>query len=233
MTEMRTCGRCGAQQSTQARFCSTCGQPLPQTGAPAAYRPAGAPAPWTPPGYPPPPFAQFPPAQFGQRAATVYPSAQVQPAAYPAAVQASSARPTGIALLAVTEVVVAVVCLIVVREFLAAADWRFSYDETFWGIVDGAFLLAYLGCSVQGFLVARALWTMRQWSWLRANYLSLALVGTEIVSVGLWGMGTMDLVGFIAQGCVLVYLNMTPTRALFGRGPLVRFTPSGASDATP
>jgi energy-converting hydrogenase Eha subunit A len=133
---------------------------------------------------------------------------------------ADAARPLGIVILALTEVVVAVVGLFVVLDYAYSANWRFSYDEPIWGVLDGALALAYLSASVAGFALISGLWSLRPWTWLPAVRLSCSLIGLGALSVALWGLTPINLVGLTVQVGVLSYLNFGPVRALFGRPPL-------------
>lgn len=133
---------------------------------------------------------------------------------------ADAARPLGIAILTIVEVVVAVVGLYVVLDYAYWANWRFSYDEPVWGVVDGAIALAYAATSLTGFAIFSGLWSMRPWTWPVAVRLSCCLIGLEVLSVLLWGLTPIGLVGLIVQLGVLSYLNLGHVRGLFGRPPL-------------
>jgi hypothetical protein len=133
-------------------------------------------------------------------------------------------RPFGIAMLAIAEIVVGLVGLFVVYDYFWWLDWRFTYDGsagTFWGLVDGAFGVAYIATTVTAFSLVSRLWKMEAGAWLPANVLSLASIGLIMAAVLLWGSETLlDPIGVVAYLSMLVYLNLTHVRRLFGRAPL-------------
>jgi energy-converting hydrogenase Eha subunit A len=133
---------------------------------------------------------------------------------------ADDARPRGIAILAIVEVVVALVGFYVVLDYAYWANWRFSYDEPVWGVLDGALALAYLATSLTGLAIVSGLWSMKPWTWPTAIRLSCSLLGLGLLSVFLWGVTPIDLTGLTVQLGVLSYLNLAHVRGLFGRGPL-------------
>jgi hypothetical protein len=133
---------------------------------------------------------------------------------------AVAARPLGIVILTIVEVVVAVVGLYAVLEYAYWANWRFSYDEPVWGVVDGALALAYASASLTGFAIISGLWSMRPWTWPVAIRLSCSLIGLGVLAVLLWGLEPLGLLGLVVHLGVLSYLNLGHVRGLFGRGPL-------------
>jgi hypothetical protein len=133
---------------------------------------------------------------------------------------ADAARPLGIVILTIVEVVVAVVGVYVVLDYAYWAGWRFSYDEPVWGVVDSAIALAYASASLTGFAIISGLWSMRPWTWPVAIRLSWSLIGLGVVAVLLWGLEPFGLLGLVVQLGVLSYLNLGHVRGLFGRAPL-------------
>jgi len=130
-----------------------------------------------------------------------------------------AARPAGVAFLVIVEIVVAVIGLYVALDYAYWANWRFSYDESFWGLVDGAIALAYASASLTGFSIIRGLWSMRAWTWPVAVRVSFSLIGLGLLAVVLWGLDPFALLGIVVQLGVLSYLNLGQVRGLFGRGP--------------
>jgi hypothetical protein len=131
-----------------------------------------------------------------------------------------AARPDGISILAVFEVIIALVGLYVARDLAYWSNWGFSDDNIRAGVVDGAMALAYLATSITGFVVAWRLWSMRASAWWPAVVLNSALLGLILVGVILWGVETTDLLGIPVNLAVLWYLNQNGIRALFGRPPM-------------
>jgi hypothetical protein len=106
------------------------------------------------------------------------------------------------------------------------ANWRFSYEDAgmIWGVVDGAFGLAYIATTITAFSLVSRLWKLEAGAWLPANFLSLASIGLIGAAVLLWGVETMlDPIGIVGHLGVLTYLNLTRVRRLFGRAPLLTF----------
>jgi hypothetical protein len=132
---------------------------------------------------------------------------------------AMAARPLGVAFLAIVEIVVAVIGLYVALDYAYWANWRFSYDDSLWGIVDGAIALAYASASLTGFSIVTGLWSMRAWTWPVAVRVSFSLIGLGLLAVVLWGLTPFGLLGIVVQLGVLSYLNLGHVRGLFGRGP--------------
>ena len=119
----------------------------------------------------------------------------------------ATARPDGISVLAVFEVIVALVGLYVARDLAYWSNWGFSYDNFREGVVDGAMALAYLATSMTGFVVAWRMWSMRASAWWTAVLLNTALLGLILVGIVLWGVETTDLIGIPVNLGVLWYLN--------------------------
>ena len=132
---------------------------------------------------------------------------------------AMAGRPLGVAFLAIVEFVVAVVGLYVALDYARWANWRFSYDDPVWGVVDGAIALAYASASLTAFSIITGLWSMRPWTWPVAVRVSFSLIGLGLLAVVLWGLTPFGLLGIVVQLGVLSYLNLGQVRGLFGRGP--------------
>jgi hypothetical protein len=133
---------------------------------------------------------------------------------------AGAVRPSGITILAMVEVVIALVGLYVARDLAYWSDWGFSYDNVRQGVVDGVVALAYLATSITGFVVAWRLWCLRPAAWSTAIVLSSALIGLDVLAIFLWGVETTDLLGIAVHLTVIWYLNLNHVRALFGRPPM-------------
>jgi hypothetical protein len=127
-----------------------------------------------------------------------------------------SVRPFGIAVVAIVEIVVAIVGLFVVFDLLywSAVSGYYGESETGLDLVMG---LGYLATSIAGFVIARGLWSLRSAAWPAACVLCLVLAGFDLISVVEWGVTGLDLVGLAVHLSVLAYLNTNTVRALFGR----------------
>lgn len=220
MTDVTVCGRCGAVSRAGTSFCFGCGGSLTANTS-AGVSPGAPPAPYAPvptvSAVPP----QFPPPQFPQPAFTQFAPRPGYNAAGP--VPNAAARPTGITILAVAEVVTAVIAGLVAIDLLRWANWRFSYDDSGWALLDGAMGVAYVATSLTAFAVARGIWFVQPWAWKRACIVSLSLLGLIVVSVFVWGLTGLDILGVIGQTSILVYLSLSSVRALFGRSPTTLF----------
>jgi hypothetical protein len=132
----------------------------------------------------------------------------------------SPARPLGLTILTVAEIVIAVVNLAFARAFYIWAGLDFGANATGTGILDAAFTLVYFSGAVCGFTVARLVWNGRRSAWPMANLLSIGMLAAIGVAILAWGVSGTDPLGIGAHAAVLVYLNLPATRILFGRRPL-------------
>jgi hypothetical protein len=195
--EMSVCVRCGGQLQPGAQFCPRCGM----NQVPTWLAPGSAPS-----------FAGV----AGPAGAT-YPVSATAPMSTPAA---AVDRPFGIAMLAIAEIIVAIVSVYVVREYWVWVDYRFSNDNSFLGAFDVAMGLGYAVAAVYGFRLAPRLWRMESAAWQPAVLLSAGLAGLALVDVILWGVQGSDLLGIGGNLTLIAYLNMTHVRRVFGRPPL-------------
>ena len=129
-----------------------------------------------------------------------------------------AARPIGIAILTIVEIVIGIVGLSVVVDLLYWANISNYYQEAEAGL-DLVMGLAYIATSVAGFAVARRLWSMRSEAWIQACLLSIILIGFDVFSVFEWGVTGLDIIGLTVHLSVLAYLNLNSVRGLFGRPP--------------
>jgi hypothetical protein len=143
------------------------------------------------------------------------PAAQMRAAGEP--------KPFGILAVSVFVAITSLVGLYVALDYAYWSNWNFSYDDFGRGMLDGAFALAYVITSVYGFTTTPKLWAVNSWCWPTANMLAAAWFGLNLLGIVLWGMTPLSMVGLVAISAILVYLNLTPTRAMFGRGPLATF----------
>jgi hypothetical protein len=131
---------------------------------------------------------------------------------------ATTRRSTGISMLVAVEIVIALVGLWFVVDSLYWTAYSTYYGAAEAGL-DMATALAYLSTAVAGFVLARGLWTMKPWAWPMAGVLSIVLLGFDVLSVFIWGVTVLDLIGVAAHLSVLYYLNTNAVRSLFGRPP--------------
>jgi hypothetical protein len=220
LTNVTVCGKCGAVSLAGVSFCFACGGSL-TSNVPAGVSPGQPPTPYAPvppvsavpPQFPPP---QFAPTPFGQFA---------PPSGYNAAgpVPNAAARPTGITILAVAEVVTAVITLLVAIDLLRWAYTDFYYDDFKWVVIDGGLGLVYGAVSLTAFSVARGIWFVQPWAWKKAGIVSLSLLGIVVASVFAWGPTGLDLFGVVGQMSILAYLSLSSVRVLFGRSATTLF----------
>jgi len=129
----------------------------------------------------------------------------------------AGARPVGISLLAIVELAIGLVGLTVVYDYLYWADYGITFDGIASSGLDVAMGLVYLATSVAAFVMASGLWAQRASVWGQAALLSFLMIGLDIVSVLLWGVTGLDIVGLVVHASVLVYLNQNSVRRVFGR----------------
>jgi hypothetical protein len=200
LTEVSVCRLCGAVSRAGTSFCFACGGSL-TPNAPAGVSPVPPSLQLPPPQFAPPPFAQFAPPP-GYNAAGPVPNA--------------AARPTGITILAVAEVVTAVIAMLVAIDLLRWAYTDFYYDDFKWVVIDGGLGLVYGATSLTAFSVARGIWFVQPWAWKKACIVSWSLLGIIVASVFAWGMTGLDVFGVIGQTSILACLSLSSVRVLFG-----------------
>jgi hypothetical protein len=128
---------------------------------------------------------------------------------------AARVRPTGITLLAIFEVVIAVAGLLVALEAAYWANDDFSNANPGWGVVEVALGTAYLLTATTGFLVASRLWSLRPSAWSAAIVLCGALMSLNLLSAAIWGLTAADLIGVVLELSLIWYLNREHVRELF------------------
>jgi len=209
LTNVVVCGQCRAVSQAGTSFCFACGGSLTaNTQMAAPVQPPAQYAPQYAPQFTPPPLPYMPPSYAptgGYNAAGPVPNA--------------AARPTGITILAVAELVTAVITLLVAIDLLRWAYSDFYYDDFKWAVIDGALGLVYGAISLTAFSVARGIWFVQPWAWKKAGIVSLSLLGIVVASVLAWGPTGLDLFGVVGQTSILAYLSMSSVRVLFGRSP--------------
>jgi hypothetical protein len=205
LTEMTVCGRCGARSSAGAKFCCVCGQSLISNGQtvvpPGQSGPSGGLS--APPWYPDAGPQSAPPVGYNPGGPS----------------ETGAARPFGILALTIVEIVVGLVGLGVAVDLLRWANYGLFYQDTGEVALDLVMGLAYLSTSLVAFDVARGVWFMRPWAWMRACLLSVVLLGLIVFSVFPWGIDTLDIIGAVAHLAVLAFLNTNSIRGLFSRSP--------------
>jgi hypothetical protein len=198
LPEESVCAGCGTRSPLTAQFCHVCGLLLaPLTPVPTAA-PAGWPAQPSPTGGPPVPGYG---GSAGQSTTT-------------------PGRPTGIAVLAVVELVTCLVVLFVIYDFGYWANWEFTYGDVGWGAVDALMAVGWAAVAGTAVMAASRLWSMQASAWRLAVGLAVGMISLMAVSTLLWSPSPSDFVGATAQLCGLAYLNLSHVRPLFGRRPL-------------
>jgi hypothetical protein len=129
-------------------------------------------------------------------------------------------RPLGIAFLTVVEAAIGCVVFLVALDLFRCVYYAIDYQDTGELGLDLVMGLGYFAASVALFGVAREIWSMRHWVWMRACLLNIGLIGLILVSVIPWGLNTLDVVGIVANGSALVCLNVNAMRRIFGRSPI-------------
>lgn len=131
-----------------------------------------------------------------------------------------SAKPVEILFVAAVEIVIALVGFYVAYDLFTWVNWGINYGDGSEVLLDLVVGVAYFATSSLMFGAVRGLWSLRAWAWTRAFLLNILLFGMIIACVIPWGLNTMDIMGLIANSVMLVCLNLTSTRKLFGRPPL-------------
>lgn len=244
MTGSSSCPTCGTAQIPNALFCVKCGGklagvpvgPPAAPEAPAWSQPPPAPEPpaWSqpvppaaamPPAAPvPPPWSQpvpqavaAPPAWSQPRAGFQGPPGQ--PYGVPVQPGAGVARPTGIAILAILEVVGGVLGLVAAKALFDYADLR-----NYWYGAGSGGAAQFIGlCSAAGavaaFVLAWGLWSIRPWAWLLGCILSAVSAGFALLSLTGGGDVASAAINIGVDAAVLYYLNTNQIRAIFGHPP--------------
>jgi len=139
--------------------------------------------------------------------------------------RAAATRPFGVVVLVVVEVVTALICLSVAADFWYWFGWRARFDEMDWAAVDLGMAVGYLAIAGGGAAVAWRLWSMRKDAWPAAIALSVGVLAITVAAGIIWEFEARSILGLVVHTGAIGYLNLTPTRALFGRGPLVAGAP--------
>ena len=254
MGDAMFCPNCGTRQEGLPKFCFACGQDLaaivakrgsavtPAPSAPAAPGPADAPTPVflapppvaphpvAPPPPPAPPAWSVPSNQTQFQAPSPYPMPGGHPGyVAPGHAGTFGARPTGIAIIAILEVVGGVLGLWGALVLFGAHDLEYYYG---YGDSTNYQLLALVSAAgaAAAFALAWGLWELRPWAWMlgvglcivsAAVYLLIAFVvhGDTLVSAAI-NVGV--------DAAVLYYLNLNSIRAIFGRPPTTLLQPQPA-----
>ena len=155
-------------------------QPRPGSDEPAAE-------PMTPPPASTPPPATTPP----------------PPTTSTTAPAGTSARPTGVTVLAVLAAIGGVLLLLGALALLATVP--------LFGIVSLALAILYLG-------LAYGLWTLQPWAWMLGVGLSIVSIVLSILQV-IQGQTTIvsAIISIAISGVILYYLYTPPVKAAFGR----------------
>ena len=217
MTDAIPCPGCGDPVGPNARFCATCGRPVAAAAPPAVPIPS-----WNPPAasYGQVLSAGGPPSIFSAAPA-------IQPVIQPT-MTAGAAKPFGMLMLAVFVAGTAAVGLWTAWDYGYWANWSLSDDEFLWALVDGGFALCYLITSVYGFAVTPRLWRLQPAAWPTANLLAGGWLLLDLIGIALFGLQGLSVVGLVVIGGTWAYLNLTSTRALFGRKPLGLLVPAAS-----
>jgi hypothetical protein len=158
-----------------------------------------------------------PPAQPWYGAAG--PNAAPQPGYKAGSSAIVAARPTGIVILTIVEILIGLGGLYVAHDLLGWAYVSNYYQDSEAMGVELVMGFAYLATVIPAFVIAWGLWSMRPWARIAACLLSFVLLGFEVVNVVAWGVEILDIIGLITYLTVLAYLNLNSVRALFGRSP--------------
>jgi hypothetical protein len=210
---MPTCRACGAASPDDARYCPTCGSPFA-----AALQPA-PPAPPTPPAWGAPPAPSLPPA----------PPAPMPTMPGPA--QPLRARPLGISILAVLDLLACVVLLLFGLVLAVAGPFIGSDPELQQqiaqdfpgglGAMFGALLMVFgavliVLALVLG-LVGWGLWQGRGWAWTLT--VALEFIGLAAGLVQLVGLRDASaIVGLAINAFILWYFLQPGVKRWFGKG---------------
>jgi hypothetical protein len=241
VSDASTCWRCGADSPLGSQFCSACGQDLRATPAVPAAQPAQVSAGFWPPLSPGGPPSMFPPAP-AHFAVTGFSGSGGLPGAVSGAsagagapagtagtpgIAAGEPRPFSVLVLSLMIAGASVIGALLAWEYFRWANWRFSYDEVAWGLVDGAFAAAYAITAVYGLMITPRLWNYQPFAWKTANQLTAAWLGLDLLAIVIWTGDTKSFVGGALLVGMLFGLNLTSVRALYGRGTPTTPGPQG------
>ena len=200
--------------------------PAAPSAAPAA---AVTPPAWSqPPAAPPAPSAAVTPPSWSQQRGVTQPGPYGAPPPPPGYYPGGQPhplvqRPTGIAILAILEVVGGVLCLLVAKALFDYADAVNRVNDYYGtaGDAGGAQFagVAYLAASVASFVAAWGLWSIRPWAWLLGCALAAISVASAVLSLANHGDAVWVVINIGVNAGALYYLNINEIRALFGRPP--------------
>jgi hypothetical protein len=137
-------------------------------------------------------------------------------------------RPTGVAILAILEVVGGVLGLWGAKLLLDYADWH----KAWYGTADNYQILGLASAAgaIAAFVLAWGLWSIRPWAWLLGCALSIIGAVFAVLSLASGGgdSAASALINIVVDGAVLYYLNLNSIWALFGRPPTTLLQPQTA-----
>ena len=142
----------------------------------------------------------------------------------------ATARPTGITILAVLEVIGGVLGLWGGKLILDVVDARNYYFGD--GGTYQLFGLASIAGAICAFVLAWGLWELRPWAWMLGVALCLATGAINLlVALVVNGNDTIfsSALNVGIDAAILYYLNLNSTRAIFGRPPTTMLQPAPGS----
>jgi len=127
-------------------------------------------------------------------------------------------RPTGVAVLAILQIIIGVVdiltgvLLLVAGATLAIIGFGMSAAFAFMLIPLSIVLFAFGAIS---FILAYGLWMGRQWGWISSTI--LAAIGLALGVLSLLGGELASVATIVIEAIILIYLSTYNVRAFFGR----------------
>jgi hypothetical protein len=138
-----------------------------------------------------------------------------------------AARPTGITILAILEIVVGVAGL-----WAAKVLWDYADLRRYWLGDAGSYQILALvtaASAVAAFFLAWGLWEIKPWAWLLGVVLCLLSIASGLLNAFTYSDSIASAaIGVAINGIVLYYLNLNTIRALFGRPPTTLLQPQPA-----
>ncbi|MFX1579386.1 MAG: hypothetical protein ACFFBJ_07025 [Promethearchaeota archaeon] len=116
----------------------------------------------------------------------------------------SGERPLGVTIIAILQMLSAIVLLVTGSLSMMAALALGPFGFLF-VILGGVFLII----GIIGFIIGYGLWTLKGWAWMIAFILNLLSVILAIIS--------FDIISLIIPLIIVIYLNQGEVKAAFGR----------------
>jgi len=137
---------------------------------------------------------------------------------------ASKQRPTGAAILAVIQFIVAFFAVSGGLLALAGGAFLGFTGNVFLGAIANILGAVFLVLGLISFVIGWGFWTGKGWVWFLGMLFALIGILTSLVSVALGTAGSI--VGLLLNALIVYYLTRLHVKVFFGKGPAPETVPA-------